>query len=271
MSPSPRSWRIASLGQPRDPALVALHARCLQTAHAVPFSGTAGGLLWTEFPALGQLAEPVANAPSHPLEDSDLIIVWQDEPSQFAPRDIQHLLGLAPLAGVWVIAGPWCASEVRHGSRWPAAVLVDWWQAEARWQSLLAAIQAGDSPPWWPPTSTREEVLRLTAAASQATLSSRGSRVALFSPDLDLREAWRAVLEGLGAIPITMADHAALSAALTDFDELWLDYDPAPYGARALQQVRAAEPTLPILVWSHWPIDDSAHGPHTQVRSKLAW
>ena len=87
---------------------------------------------------------------------AELIVVWQSQPDEYARADVQQLLGAAPLASVVCVYGPWCESDGRTRSVWPASFRVPAWQADRRFVEELERFRAGQ--PRLPWTAAREDV-----------------------------------------------------------------------------------------------------------------
>jgi hypothetical protein len=154
----------------------------------------------------------------------DLIVVAQSWPAQFSREEVLALIRAAPLARLVCCYGPWCDSDGRNGTYWPAGCRVP--LAGARTRLARALGMAGAAPAARNAESprSREALLPLTASRNEvfdydfAAIASpvAGSpAVAVNSPDA----AWlRMIDRALRAAGCRLTTPRAASVLVFDAD-----------------------------------------------------
>jgi len=132
-----------------------VHQRCLRT----PSLSAALSLASTH-------AEPI-----------DAVLVLQTVTDEYAPQDIDRLIGLLPLARWIVGVGDWCDSQGRTEQHWPVGWCVPLRDAGPRWLSEVHRMQFGEPP--LPPTASRDEAFAFFAKPriAMSNFSSRQAHV----------------------------------------------------------------------------------------------
>ncbi|HLJ12371.1 MAG TPA: hypothetical protein VKU82_14345 [Planctomycetaceae bacterium] len=89
----------------------------------------------------------------------DLVVVCQAWPEQFSEAEFRELFALCPLARIVCLFGPWCDSDGRTNSIWPAAVRVPVAAARGRLARELDGLQSESAACLpLPLTASRSEV-----------------------------------------------------------------------------------------------------------------
>lgn len=112
------------------------------------------------------LSEALLLASTH-AEPIDAVLVLQTVPDEYAPQDIDRLIGLLPLAR-WIVAvGDWCESLGRTEQHWPVGWCVPLRNAGPRLLSEIQRMTHGEPP--LPPTASRDEAFAFFAKPRTTT------------------------------------------------------------------------------------------------------
>ncbi len=163
-------------------------------------------LLQHRFPAAA--VRPFA-APASALATAaspEVVLVVQHRPREFAPREIDRLIGAHPLARFVCGLGPWCASDGRSQQAWPDGVAVPWFRVPDRLRRA-AEVLAGRRLPL-PVTASRDE----TAAfdLDRAGVPPSLPTVAVVSPDRPFAESICEIVADAGGRLVRRDDAAAI-------------------------------------------------------------
>ena len=173
----------------------------------------------------------------------DIVLIAQHRPREFAPRDIDGLLGAHPLARFVCGLGPWCASDGRSQRAWPDGVAVPWHAVPARLRRE-ADVLAGRRDPL-PVTAGRDEAAVFDFDAEDIILPA--ASVGVFSHDRPLAALVCEAITAAGGHPVRLPATEAVSAAVWDAD---------PLGEESFARLgtfRAAEPRCPVVALTALP------------------
>jgi hypothetical protein len=104
-------------------------------------------------------AVQLAEAGWHP----ELIVVGQEWTHQYTHTDILTFPRVFPLARLVCCYGPWCGSDGRSGTPWPAAVRVPAGETVARIQREFEVLNGGRGA--LPLTASRDEIFAFDHSA----------------------------------------------------------------------------------------------------------
>jgi hypothetical protein len=163
-------------------------------------------------------------------ECPDLIVVLQSWSNEYSVRDVNDLLGFAPLARLVVCYGAWCESDGRNHNCWPLSVRVPVWAARSRIEQEWELIKdPGDRQPL-PWSASREEVFAADHPVIQA--SADPQRFLVDSPDDACRQFLGELLTSAGHT-VTRTQPGAIAFDLDPWGTARMD---------ALQMLRAEHP-----------------------------
>ncbi len=179
------------------------------------------------------------------LDDSrptDLVVVCQWWPDEFTAEDVDALLGRAATARVVCCYGPWCESDGRRGTPWPAALRVPARRAAERILRELDVLAGRRTA--LPATASRDETAAfdLDADGTEPASSSENSggrardwgprlvgslTVLVCSPDAALRELLLVTVERqVGGLAASWSVRAAPPTSVGRADLVVWDLDP---------------------------------------------
>ncbi len=206
---------------------------------------------FVEVPDIPAAFDIVAHSGQYP----DLILVCQHWPDQYAPRDVQRLPGLAPLARLVCIHGPWCEADGRNRSIWPVAIRCPHSLAPFRLKQILGAHQAGRSP--LPMTASRDETWLDQFAPRPETAEPPPPslhRVHVLAADSGWREF---ICEALSAAGIHTTESATISQpADSNIAVVVFDADPWSEIHNRLDHLRHHYPQAALLAMTTLPDTD---------------
>ncbi len=138
----------------------------------------------------------------------DSVLVLQSVPDEFAPTEIDRIIGLLPLAHWTVCVGEWCDSIGRTEQHWPVGWCVPLRDAESRISLVLDRLQSDAAP--LPPTASRDEAFAFTAQLARASQPHEKPQAFVDGDDRQVVETVRAMLSAEGCV-ISMTPCAGLN------------------------------------------------------------
>ena len=127
---------------------------------------------------------------------SQLTIVLQSWSDQFAPDDVDRLVGATVLTGMLCCYGSWCEGDGRTHQIWPHSTRVSIRYARQIIQSELHRLKS--ARPVLPPTAARDEVFLHRQYDRAQEQSFRKGTALIISPDRVYRSTLAQVMESGG-------------------------------------------------------------------------
>ncbi len=125
-----------------------------------------------------------------------LTLVFQSFSDQFAPKEVDRLIGATLFSGLLCCFGAWCEGDGRTRRIWPDSVRVPVRYAKQVIQDELRRMQSGHCP--LPPTAARDEIfLHRQPGDSDERAHGKGSALVI-STDRVYRSTFAQVLDGDG-------------------------------------------------------------------------
>ena len=93
----------------------------------------------------------IDGAPTPP----EIALIAVPRPNEFSDEDLLRLQQAAPLLRLVVVAGPWCAGELRTGTPPTGLIRLYWHELPAWWNAALETVRRGGIPPWSAPLPDR--------------------------------------------------------------------------------------------------------------------
>ncbi len=178
------------------------------------------------------------------LSEPELVVLAPSRPGQFEQAGIDILRRHAPLARFVRVGGSWCEGEARSGRPPAGCQAVYWHQWPARLGRALAAIDAGENPPWaQPATATADEY----ALSDSATVPPRAAgKIALAAAQASAAAALADLCRARGYEPAILAEHAP-GAAPDSAALVWDTTAEALLDPRRVGRLRSRAGGAPLL------------------------
>lgn len=126
---------------------------------------------------------------------ADFVIVIQSYSDEFAPAQINDLIGRLLFARIIVCYGPWCTADGRSHELWPIAFRVPAASASALIELELGGFLSGDQPLF--PMSAGEEVFAHRSVFPKVTETTSRRQAIVLSDDVKMRRTVTGILDAL--------------------------------------------------------------------------
>jgi hypothetical protein len=211
-----------------------------------------------EFDAVHSIAG-FRDSPAAVQTPPDLILVFQDWPEQYTPREADWLLSQCSLSRILCVYGGWCEADGRTRSVWPHAVRVPQWRLRDRLRREFEVMTGGSAP--LPLTASRREKFLFEHQPEPEAADTARHAVRIVTPDRALDETLSAFLGVRGP-----------SVALPDV--ILFDVDPWDAETEAeLQGFAGHYPRARLIALAgfpnHVPVDDIRASGASAVLPKL--
>ncbi len=202
------------------------HVSLIGQEAATEFSDLVGWLRAEQGVTVGRMCPDIASWERDTGQRDGLTVVLQSWSDQFAPADVDRLVGATLYAGLICCFGAWCEGDGRTRAVWPHSTRVPVRYARHVLETELQRMQAGRSVLL--PTADRSEVF-LRRQADDGPVESGNRQALVISPDRVYRQTLSAVFQanGRNATHLPLGPHSLQAMATPEV----IIHDLDPHGA----------------------------------------